>query len=208
MQAFRRGEKAVLAEVYTMYAAPLFRRLMVGFTVDVDGKPYRFAAVTSAFDLDDVVQETFVRAFSDSARASYDGVRPYRHYLAAIAKNLLVDRFRQARRLAECFTAMASHERVREGLEERELEAEARILNSELRSAYATFMASLDEPSRQLVRLRFESQASRQRVSEATGLSAMQIRAREKRLRGRLLRMLRGFGHLASWLILFARGGA
>jgi len=68
----------VLVERYTKLAGG------VAFSVTGD---YHGAA--------DVVQEVFVRALSEKARTSYDGLRPYRPYLLRIAKNLMIDRARR-----------------------------------------------------------------------------------------------------------------
>jgi DNA-directed RNA polymerase specialized sigma24 family protein len=39
----------------------------------------------------ELLQEVFIRAFSAKARPAYDGVRPYKSYLATIASNLMID---------------------------------------------------------------------------------------------------------------------
>ena len=48
----------------------------------------------------DLVRETFVRAFAEKARSSFDGLRPYRPFLLRITKNLMIDRFRSRRNSA------------------------------------------------------------------------------------------------------------
>ena len=43
----------------------------------------------------DVVQEVFLKAFIESARLQYDGLRPYGPLLRQITRNLLIDRARR-----------------------------------------------------------------------------------------------------------------
>src|SRR3954447_20532861 len=93
LKRFRAGEATVLAEVYALYSPGIALALSNEMTVTVNGAHYRFRGTVSAFDVDDLLQETFVRAFGEQARLSYDGLRPFRAYLLTIARNLLVDRF-------------------------------------------------------------------------------------------------------------------
>ena len=58
------------------------------------GRTLRFGGYAQPFDLDNALQETFVRAFKESARVGYDGLHPYKNYLLAIARNLVLDEFR------------------------------------------------------------------------------------------------------------------
>lgn len=60
--------------------------------------PIRLGAGLPEGDLEVLVQNTFVRAFSPSARAAYDGLRPFGSYLVTIARNLLIDEARARNR--------------------------------------------------------------------------------------------------------------
>ncbi len=46
-------------------------------------------------ELEDLIQEVFVRAFSEKGRLAYDGLRDYEPYICTIARNLLIDRARK-----------------------------------------------------------------------------------------------------------------
>jgi RNA polymerase sigma factor (sigma-70 family) len=48
-------------------------------------------------DVEDLVQETFARAFSETARRSYDGRRDYGPYVSTIARHVLIDFLRSHR---------------------------------------------------------------------------------------------------------------
>ncbi len=197
---FRAGDPSTLGEVYSQYATGLARSLAEGITIMVDGAAHRFKGAASAFDLDDIVQEAFIRAFNESARNAYDGLRAFHPWLVTIARNLLVDRFRQGTRTAALFASM---ELTDEPVDEN---PEDQLAQAQLKRAYADFVASLDEQSRILIRMRFEQNDTRRTVTEATGLSAMQVRSREAQLRKRFFQVLLALGYAASVLVLLLGG--
>src|SRR5260370_32678632 len=94
LDRFKRGERRALEEVYRHYAPELAAFLQRGFTFSSGGRPLRFSGYAQPFDLDNALQETFLRAFKESARVGYDGLHPYKSYLFAIARNLVLDEFR------------------------------------------------------------------------------------------------------------------
>src|SRR6476660_8486842 len=91
LDGFRAGNRATLAVVYRRYANDLATFLYRGFTFASKGKTIRFSGWTQPYDLDNALQETFIRAFAESARLSYDPSRSYRNYLFAIARNFVID---------------------------------------------------------------------------------------------------------------------
>src|SRR5262245_56542135 len=95
LDRFRRGERLALEEVYRHYAPEVAAFLQRGFTFMSGGRHLRFAGYRQPFDLDNALQETFVRAFKESARLGYDGLNPYKSYLLAIARNLVLDELRR-----------------------------------------------------------------------------------------------------------------
>lgn len=202
LRRFREGDTAMLAQVYSTYAPILGRALMAGITVNARAGSFHFGGVRSPFELDDLVQETFIRAFGDEARRAYDGVRPFRHYLTGIAKNLLVDDHRRAWRMRLVDEDEAPPADPKWPLTNPERQAS----DAELRRVYGDLMATLDEPTREVVRLRFEEQVPRNVVTERTGLGEMQIRAREASVRKRFFRILRVAGLLSlPWAASLAR---
>ncbi len=185
--AFRAGDGEALATVYWHYVPWVERLLRRGFGsggVHVPG--------LRDPDVGDVLQDTFARAFSQSARHGYDGLRPYRNYLLRIARNLLVDRARIAGRV----------ELDPDVGEEPDLEedAEVRADQGRLQEATQAFVQSLDPEARELVRLRFEEERSQDAVAAAMGVSRRRVRTLEKRVREGLERHLVASG-LASELM-------
>src|SRR5262245_14968230 len=75
LDRFRRGEQDALGEVYERYVDEVGMLARRGFTMEAHGH----VVVPGARDVDaehDLVQETFVKAFAEKARQSFDGLRP------------------------------------------------------------------------------------------------------------------------------------
>ena len=81
VDAYRAGDERAATELVTRHAVPVGRFLS--------------AAGAETGDLDDLVQETFIRAFR--ALGGWRGEAAFRSWLMAIASNLLKDQFRRAR---------------------------------------------------------------------------------------------------------------
>src|SRR5687768_6138410 len=88
---FRAGERPALEETYRFYAPVVANFLSRGFTFKSGESTLRFQGYRDAFDLDNALAETFVRAFREAARLGYDGLNPYKNYLLTIARNLSID---------------------------------------------------------------------------------------------------------------------
>jgi RNA polymerase sigma factor (sigma-70 family) len=188
LDGFRRGDRSALAAVYEHYVDDVARLVRIGFTVTTAEGPVR---VSGAVDVDaehEVLQETFVKAFSPAARLGYDGLRPYRPYLMRIAQNVMIDRFRRTRR--EPVSA------IEDVIDESDGRAAASDPGDSLHwrqlSAHAAeFVASLDEEARRFVALRFEDDLSQDAVAERLGVSRRRVRTLEERVCRGLERALR-----------------
>ena len=88
---FRAGNSKALTEVYRFYERPLRHFVLRGFSFKSGSRDLYFRGAWSEADLDDVVQETFRRAFGERARQSFDGIRPYKNYLFTIARNAVIN---------------------------------------------------------------------------------------------------------------------
>jgi RNA polymerase sigma-70 factor (ECF subfamily) len=97
LEQFRAGKLEALTRVYEEYAGMIAGFLTRGFTFSSKGRALEFRGYQQPFDLENVLQETFVRAFSEPARLAYDGLTPYRSYLTAIARNLVLSEHRRRR---------------------------------------------------------------------------------------------------------------
>lgn len=185
LDRFRRGERAALAEVYEHYVDDVALVARRGFTMESAGHAYiRGADLEGEHEL---VQDTFVKAFSASARASFDGLRPYRPFLLRITKNLMIDRFR-ARRSAAAAPISELVDAVDPATAP---DPEAELHWKELSEATAAFVAALDPESREVVRLRFERELSQDVVAAELGCSRRRVRTVEHRVEAGLKRHLR-----------------
>ena len=93
---FRRGDPATLKSIYWAYIGrieQIIRRGLGWWRGRQDGRGML------SRDVEDLVQETFGRAFAPRARQAYDGQRDYGPYLSTIARRVLVDALRADRGL-------------------------------------------------------------------------------------------------------------
>jgi RNA polymerase sigma factor (sigma-70 family) len=186
---YRRGDPEMLTAAYLHYAPRLARVLASGVRVGEQR-----VRLDSPFELDDVVQESLMRAFGPNARRDYDDGQPFFRYLTTIARNLLIDRGRKAARRFERVStpeleiapSVATHT------------PETSALRRELRSLYREFVDSLEPVPRLVWRQRVEQGETRRAVEEATGLSAMGVRTLEAQLRRELVRRLDQAGYGAE----------
>ena len=89
LEEFRRGTPQALERVYAHYVDHVAAFLRGGFTFSSGGQLIRFKGLQSPSELQDVLQETFCRAFHPRARVSYDGIHPYAPFLLTIARTLV-----------------------------------------------------------------------------------------------------------------------
>jgi RNA polymerase sigma-70 factor (ECF subfamily) len=210
LERYRRGEPEALARVYDEYAGAVAAFLTRGFTFSSKGRLLQFVGYHQPFDLENAVQETFVRAFGERARLAYDGINPYKSYLLAIARNLVLSELRRRE------VAMSQLVQVREGEEASpllaaaepvggaqgetlELSAETRYLHRELARLYQNFVASLDRRETRYFEARFEQRRTRLEAGQRAALSAMQARTLEKKLRKRFLAYMQAHGYLEGY---------
>lgn len=191
LDAFRRGDRVALTQVFRAFLDDVAGTLRAGVVVSVDGQRVRVGVGLPEHEVESLVQETFARAFSAKARASYDGLRPYGAYLATIARNLLIDRERSRRRENVVpigdLAILPADERT---------DPSVHLEEQQLRAVIHAVKKSLEEPEISIFRLRFEERQSCRAIGEALGLTEIMVRRRETRLRDRLLRELRAAGFL------------
>lgn len=200
---FRAGERSALAEVYRHYAPAVAAFLAKGFLFRSGEKYLRFAGYSEPFELDNMLQETFARALRPQARLAYDGVRPYKQYLFTIARNLVLDQLR-GREIAfgDASDVVAADEAGAQTLASAESVgmpgAEDSLLRDELGALYTAFMGELSDRDRAYFEARFESEGTQVEAGRAVGLSHMQSRSLEKKLRARFLAYMQRGGYLAE----------
>ncbi len=216
LDRFKRGERRALEEVYRHYAPEVAAFLQRGFTFSSAGRPLHFRGYAQPFDLDNALQETFLRAFKESARSGYDGLHPYKSYLLAIARNLVLDEFRNREVAMSPFIdqldggSAVPESAARDGEEAAPastvgdapsagVSAEQEFMRRELGRLYAAFVERLDARDRTFFRHRFEEQETQVDAGQASGLSHMQARTLEKKLRRAFLEFMQTNGYLEAY---------
>jgi RNA polymerase sigma-70 factor (ECF subfamily) len=187
LDAFRRGDRAALARVFDTYAADVARTIRAGVVVKTPDGPLRVGAGLAEADVEALVQETFVKALSPQARMAYDGIRPFGAWLGTIARHVLIDHGRQ--RLGQRFADVPLDELADAGPSQEDV-----VANRELKGLLARFLAAIDELDRRVFTLRYVESRSRRDASEILGLSEMQVRRRDVRLKRDLVIYLHDHG--------------
>jgi RNA polymerase sigma-70 factor (ECF subfamily) len=186
LAAFRAGDHRALERVYRAHVNEVAQLLRRGFSFQNQEGTYRFRGYRSEFDLENALQEAFLRAFSERARLAYDGLRPYGAYLAAIVRNVVIDAFRRLAKEAGTFVAEREDDPPAPASD---LEAE------ELGRLLVGALNGLEAADRELYEIRFTRGLSQREAARALGLSRIQIRRRENRVKRRLLEALRAGGY-------------
>ncbi|MEZ4474807.1 MAG: sigma-70 family RNA polymerase sigma factor [bacterium] len=175
---FRAGDRSTLAEVYDHYLDGLARVVRMGFRLQTDDGPRIVPPMLSTFEVESLCHDVFLRAFSEPARHAYDGERPFGTWLMRIARNLRIDAWRRDRRLQ--FT----DEQVELAVP---AEAEEDLLDQELRSLVRAFVDTLPDLDRAYYEARFRTEASQTTAAAACGLTRIQGRRIEARIKAGLV---------------------
>lgn len=200
LQKFREGDPAALSEVFRAHVEALARVLRA--RAHQGGA---FAHVRAAMEIENVVFETFARAFEPRARAMYDGVRPYGHYLLGIARNVVLEQLRRRDLPAGLeLEEMAGAELV-------DVQGEQLHEDRELEGLLQEFRRHLEGEEARLYDLRFVEGLPQEDASTLLGLSRIQLRRRERALKQRLLEHLHSRGYLRDlqpdgWSFVRVRG--
>jgi RNA polymerase sigma-70 factor (ECF subfamily) len=183
LERFRRGERSALEQIYWAYVTRvdrLVRRLL---------HSYGGTRLVAAANVEDLVQDSFTRAFSPSARQAYDGLRDYGPYLLTIVRNAVADMLRLQQREVLAGTA--------------EIEAWLALEDVTAAEDPSSWIdpVTLARVREYLTRLPLELQSVHHRrfvldegqdvAADALGLSRQRIRTLEKKLRLGLVRELK-----------------
>jgi len=193
---FRRGEREALEQVYEAFVNDVAILARRGFTIQSQDHVYVTGADAEAEK--ELVQESFVKAFGEKARFSFDGLRPYRPFLLRITKNLMIDRYR-----------LCKKQRTRQGgrgigdIDELlERNADFGVFEDQdeslhwkrLEAATKDFLAKLDTESRDVIHFRFENELSQDVVAKQLECSRRRVRTVEKRVQQQLKKHLKRLG--------------
>lgn len=191
LDKFREGERAAMATVYERFVDDVETLARRGFSL-----PDVHIRGTTIQEQRELVQETFAKAFSERARISFDGLRPYRPFLLRITKNLMIDRLRSQNgpHRAELGDLEKFLEKGTEFSPVPEVDHDLHW--ARLSAASAQFIADLDQESQKIVRMRFEDDLSQDKVCAALGCSRRRVRTTEVRVRKQLRKHLGALGLL------------
>ncbi|HMF39571.1 MAG TPA: RNA polymerase sigma factor [Polyangia bacterium] len=180
LAAFRQGRREALERVYRTYvrAVEQYLRALARHTGE--------AEVGQASAIADLIQEVFVRAFSETARRGYDGIREFAPYLTTIARNCFFDALRaRGRETLKNPEEIALIVNLDEAIVEPEGWCDPKML-AVLNDYLAALPASLARVHQQ----RFLLGRSQREACDALGISRRQLRTAEQHLVGGLRKAL------------------
>jgi len=194
LRRFREGDRAALSSVYQAHRADVLRLVRQGFVLK-GSVPIHIRGLGDPDEQQDVVQEVFTKAFSPSARRSYDGWRPYRPFLLQIARNVRIDyerrRWREVPFLDATGTGQTTAPMVAQLLTSPSDLLPDELLDRErTRSTAASLLAQLDPESQRFALLRFVEDLSQDEVARQMVVTRRRVRTLEGRVRRGIKRRL------------------
>ena len=157
------------------------------------------------FRLQEAIQESFLKAFSMTARTHYDGTSPWRPYLLRIARNHTLDLLRRAQLESRYLTPLEpdpsrSPEGTRPGhvQDMRAKDPEVEAMQSQLAEVIQEFLASLGPLQRRLVTEHLVGELAQRQMAQALGISRNELRKELSELRYTLLEHLKDAGLIDS----------
>jgi RNA polymerase sigma factor (sigma-70 family) len=175
-ERFRRGDPAALEEIYWTYVDLVEHVLVAGFwtkdrqvMISGEGDPDRRA---------DLLQEVFVRSFSETARRNFESALDYRAYLLGISRHVLVDHHRRCNRRNLPDVSELNEDRVEDVVADDEP-----WLVPDVVEVVDRYVRSLMPPLRGLYNARYVLGRSQREAAESLGLSRQNVRTLEERLK-------------------------
>ena len=189
LDRFRAGATEALGVVYWEYVRKVERLLSAGFELRSRGTRVG-GACRQPDDLADLVQEVFVRAFSEKGRRAYDGLRDYGPYLYAIARNVLIDWARvRGREIPSPWTELEAAIEMTPMPEDTAPWAAPATMR-----VVEEYLATLPQDLRDVHKLRHEEGLSQEQAAEKLGVGRQTLRTLERRLQDGLAAALDAAG--------------
>lgn len=161
-EAFRRGERAALAEVYRVYFPIVQTVAQSGFG--------GFRGFYNPADRDDAIQSIFAAAFEEKARLSYNGVDPYTAFLRGIAHNVIRRMLDKGTR----FRRTDGHPNPEDAAPGSALES---LIDAESTRIVRGFVESVEDADEKTILARyFVEGGAEETIAEETGLTRYRVR--------------------------------
>jgi RNA polymerase sigma factor (sigma-70 family) len=192
LERFRQGDRAVLDRVYQHYVRPLSHILRQGFSVPMADRIVHVPGLSKTDMIESACQEVFLRAFRPAARLGYDGERSYGNYLFRIARNWRIDEHRR-RELPLADVLLEDLP-----LADATPDAEVRLVDAELAGLVETYLSSVPSRDSAYFRHRFVDGLPQTDAAARLGMTRIQGRRIEARVKSGLLDFLRARGHGGS----------
>ncbi len=192
LDPFREGDRRVLTLVYEHYVGPLSHILRQGFSVPMAERVLHVPGLSSPSDIESAVQEVFLRAFRTAGRMGYDGERNYGNYLFRIARNWRIDEFRKR----DLPVVDASFEDL--AILDTAQPVDERMVDSELEALVSRYLETVPERDAAYFRHRYEDGLAQTDAAARLGLSRIQGRRIEARVKAGLVEHLRKHGYGGS----------
>jgi len=199
LEAFRRGERRALHQIYQHYAEKVVALLRSGFTFESQGRTLRFSGFASALEIEDYVQEIFLKAFSERSRANYDGVRPFTPYLLRIARNYVLDELRSLHTSVDRFATPIDDT---EPAADDSPGADTQLDVQRARATIAAFVASRPELEQRYIRARFLGDRSLLAAARELDISRTRARLLERKIIKALRRHLSRVGESVADVLM------
>lgn len=191
LEGFRRGDDQAIERVYHAHVAQVTALLRNGFSFMSGGQSIYFKGFKDAWDLEGAVQDVFIQAFSERARQSYDGIKPYGPFLLTIARNRVISLLRSEMREQRRRSMLAA-----EGPGPGPDTPERAAMQRQLEQLVARFIDGLDPALAEYYRVRYQGDHNLMQTARQLGLSRMKARIREQKLRQQFVEFLRRQGVL------------
>lgn len=224
LAAFKRGDREAMDTVYRHYQPGVSNFLRKGFTFRSAKGTFYFKGIMEPSDLDSAVQEVFRRAFEDRARNSYNGINSFTNWVLAIARNMVVNQFRNREIAFSQYTSRQDTRGHLAVLDDEVTEEFSGVLygrshhpqdtlveQSQLKEIMGKFMGELSDQDRELLMLRFVEGVGQEETARKLGSTRMKVRTAESKVRNRLRAYLRHSGyidHMPLGLALNRSGGS
>ncbi len=193
LDGYRRGETLVFESIFKTYGNEVLTLVRLGFSAS-SPKSYTVSGVTDYALQCDMVQETFLRAFSQSARSGYDGQSPFRPYLLRITKNLMIDHLRKQKSHKNDIGSQNGGIDLDDILldnsafPEENPSEQAHKTRQEL--ATKEFVTQLEPRAKAFFALRYQQGLAQDKVAQQMEISRRQVRSLENLLRRHLKKYL------------------